>query len=71
MSQAQDETDGRYRLARVEISESLIREALAPLEQRVSDMEQANARVEIDRLTEMARLSAELRDRQATPSGPR
>ena len=62
---------GRYRLGRVEISESLIREALVPLEQRISDIEAQNAKAEIERLTEMARMASELRERVDTPMGPR
>lgn len=70
MSQNPNEK-GRYRLARVELSEGLIREALAPLEARITDLEAANAKVEIERLTEMARMASEIRERASTPLGPR
>ena len=74
MARTQDEK-GRYRLVRIELSESLIQEALAPIEARVVDLEAQFAKSEVERLfSERASREQEpdpAKLRLATPSGPR
>lgn len=74
MAQSTDKR-GRYRLARIEISESLIREALAPIEERVVDLEAQYAKAEVERLfADQASREQEpdpAKLRLASPSGPR
>ncbi len=66
---------GRYRLARAGLSEPLIREPIAPLGQRISDMEVQNAKAEIERSSEMAKKASEPTNtatiRLADPRGQR